>query len=95
MPNILSLPERVTLQTIAPVHEALAAAFAQSGDVMLDASALVEGDLGLVQLLCAAKAQAASEARNFHLEPPDNAALASLFARSGFAPDFLSPPQSA
>jgi hypothetical protein len=89
MSSALRLPEHVTLQTITPVHEALCATLAQSGDVVLDASELVEGDLGLIQLLCAAKAQAHSEARGFCIVPPDHSALAVLMDRVGLAPDFF------
>jgi len=89
MSAALRLPERTTLQTIAPLHEALCAAFAEPGDVLLDVSDLTEGDLGLVQLICAAKAQADSENRDFRLSPPDHPPLVALLSRAGLAPDFL------
>jgi anti-anti-sigma regulatory factor len=89
MPPALPLSERGTLQTIAPIHETLCAAFAEPGEVVIDASGLVEGDLSLIQVLYAAKMQAMRENRAFRITPPDHPVLAQVFERAGMPGDFL------
>jgi hypothetical protein len=89
MPPALPLSERGTLQTIAPIHEALCAAFAGPGEVLIDASGLVEGDLSLIQVLYAAKMQAMRENRPFRITPPDHPVLLQVFERAGMPGDFL------
>jgi anti-anti-sigma regulatory factor len=82
----VSLAERGTLPTIASLHEALREAFAQEGDVVIDTSALVEGDVSLVQVLLTARAEAERQGRALRLSAPAQPALADLFVRAGFAP---------
>jgi anti-anti-sigma regulatory factor len=82
----VSLAERGTLPTITSLHEALREAFAQEGDVVLDASALVDGDVSLVQVLLTARAEAERQGRALRLSAPAQPALSELFARAGFAP---------
>jgi len=66
----VSLAERGTLPTIASLHEALREAFAQEGDVVIDTSALVEGDVSLVQVLLTARAEAERQGRALRLSAP-------------------------
>lgn len=81
---LVPLGESATIRNAETICESLLAAFDEHGDVELDASAVVEADLSLIQLVAAARVHAARSGRRFALCAPANAALEALLRRGGF-----------
>lgn len=79
----VELAERSDLQTIAALHDAFCQAFAQPGPIEIDATRFAEGDVAAVQLIAAARAEAAACDRPISLTAPANPALAALLERCG------------
>jgi hypothetical protein len=86
MATLVRLAPQVTLQTVSAAYEALCEAFAAGQDVDLDVDQLEEGDLGVVQLILAARAEADRNHRHFRLTASANPVLISLLNRSGLYP---------
>lgn len=86
MAILVKLAQDVTLQTIGAAHDALCEAFLAGQDVDLDVDRLEQGDLGVVQLILAARAEAEANHRQFRLTAPANPVLISLLARTGLYP---------
>jgi hypothetical protein len=86
MATLVRLAAQVTLQTVSAAYDALCQAFLAGQDVDLDVDQLAEGDLGVVQLILAARAEAENNHRHFRLTAPANSTLTSLLARAGLYP---------
>ncbi len=86
MATLVTLSECINLQTVGAVHQSLCDAFAAGEDVDIDASAFAQGDLAVIQLILAARAEAARCDRHLALTAPANPALVQLLHRCGIAP---------
>lgn len=86
MMAVVRLAEKVTLQTISGAYDAVAGAIAKGHDLELDLGDLCEGDLALVQLILAARAEAERHHRHMRLTYPANPVLVSLLTRAGLFP---------
>ncbi|WDF71734.1 STAS domain-containing protein [Novosphingobium sp. KACC 22771] len=86
MAILVKLAQDVTLPTIGAAHDALCAAFLAGQDVDLDVDGLETGDLGVVQLILAARVEAEANHRHLRLTAPANPVLISLLARTGLYP---------
>ncbi|HEX7873513.1 MAG TPA: STAS domain-containing protein [Sphingobium sp.] len=73
----------VTVRTIDALRTSIIAAFGQDMIVDIDASAVAEVDLSLVQLIESARAYAAQENKTIRLTAPANDALVGLLRRAG------------
>lgn len=84
MNSTLILEKSTTIRTIEPMREQILAAFAEHSAIEIDASAIAEVDLSLIQLIEAARAHGAREGKTLRLTQPANATLAALLQRAGF-----------
>ncbi|HEX7853490.1 MAG TPA: STAS domain-containing protein [Sphingobium sp.] len=73
----------VTVRTIDALRLSILDAFEQNPVVELDASAVAEVDLSLVQLIEAARIHASQESKTLRLAAPANATLVALLRRTG------------
>lgn len=73
----------VTVRTIDALRASIIDAFGQEEVIEIDASAVAEVDLSLVQLIEAARAHAAQENKTIRLTAPANDALVGLLRRAG------------
>jgi len=81
------LGPQASLPGIAAIHRAVADALAQGDDAIhIDLADLAEADFSLIQLLAAARADAARAGRSLHLAGAENPVFAGLLARAGINP---------
>lgn len=79
----IRLEPSVTVRTIEALRASILDSFAQDTAIELDASAVAEVDLSLVQLIEAARVHAAREGKTLRLTAPANDALLGLLRRAG------------
>ncbi len=89
--RVLVLKGAQTIRQAAQTREAILAALADSGDILLDCAGVEEADLSLVQIILAAQRSAASRSTRLALSEPPAGALRQALARGGFAPDRADP----
>ncbi|HWU02548.1 MAG TPA: STAS domain-containing protein [Novosphingobium sp.] len=87
MATKIELAERITMQSIADLHDALCNAFARPDPIEIDPARFIEGDLAVIQLIAAARAEATACNRSLSLCAPANPALRQLLERCGMTPD--------
>lgn len=80
---IVQLDGSACVRTAEAIRASILEAFEQDAIVELDASALVEVDLSIVQLIEAARAHAGRTGSTIRLTAPANGALADLLRRAG------------
>ncbi|MDC7788927.1 STAS domain-containing protein, partial [Rhodoplanes tepidamans] len=73
-----------TVRTIAAAHERLTTELARAGGVRIRLDDLAEFDLGLVQLVLAARRSAAAAGKSLALAAPASGALRTTLDRAGF-----------
>jgi anti-anti-sigma regulatory factor len=83
MGSIINCGTHADLGHVEDLHQQLLAGFAKSKALTLDVSALVSADLSFVQLIEAARTQAANDGKQFALSAPPPEPLASLVEASG------------
>ncbi len=77
----------LTIRQVAAVHEAIRSAFEAQGPVLLSIAEDAEVDLSFLQLVHAARLQAAADGRTIALERPAGGNLLSTLERAGFLTD--------
>ncbi len=77
----------LTIRQVAAVHEAIRSAFEAQGPVLLNIAEDAEVDLSFLQLVHAARLQAAADGRTIALERPAGGNLLSTLERAGFLTD--------
>jgi STAS domain len=87
MASRIEIADHITLQNITSLHDALCDAFAQPEAIEINAERFTGGDLAVVQLIVAARAEALACNRSLTLSAPANPQLASLLERAGMAPN--------
>lgn len=80
---LVSLGEVATLREAPAIHAALLEGLETHSEVEIDASALRYADLSLIQLLEAARVQAAQTQKSLRLTTPANEALSAFLRRCG------------
>lgn len=80
----LCLPDDAGIQCIAAIAQDLTEALAMQTAVRLDVSAVARPDLATVQLITAARSEAARTGTDFALAAPVPPAFAELLDRAGF-----------
>lgn len=83
---VVTLQEKVNLQSIAAVQLQIVEAIEADADVALDISGVADADLSFVQLLEAARQYATHDNKLLRLTQPASADCAALLARAGFLP---------
>ncbi|MBJ6122358.1 STAS domain-containing protein [Sphingomonas mollis] len=78
-------PVALAVRSIAPFCDEVRAAFGGTGDIALDLSAVEDPDLSVIQLVEAARRQAARDGAVLTLAHPATGPLAALLDRAGFA----------
>ncbi|MGC6329401.1 STAS domain-containing protein [Rhizorhabdus sp. FW153] len=81
---VVTLQEKVNLQSIAAVQHQIVEAIEADADVALDISGVADADLSFVQLLEAARQYAAHDNKLLRLTQPASADCAALLERAGF-----------
>ena len=84
---VIETPESVTVRSIVDFSARLTEALAAHADIELDVDALGEVDLSFVQLMLAARADAAQRGGTVRLARPAGPAVAALLERAGFLTD--------
>jgi anti-anti-sigma regulatory factor len=83
--HAVALHGTVGLRDAAGLTEKLAQALAVHDRVVIDATALEQADISVVQVLAAARKTAEGAGRSLRLVAPPGGVLAQLFARAGLA----------
>jgi anti-anti-sigma regulatory factor len=83
--HAVALHGTVGLRDAAGLTEKLAQALAAHDRVVIDATALEQADISLVQVLAAARKTAEGAGRSLRLVAPPGGVLAQLLARAGLA----------
>jgi anti-anti-sigma regulatory factor len=93
MTHAVALHGTIGLRDAAGLSEQLTQALAAHSRVTIDATALEQADISLVQVLAAARRTADSTGRSLRLVAPPGGALAELLVRAGLvAQDGSAPP---
>jgi len=87
---VVTLQEKVNLQSIAIVQQQIVEAIEADADVALDISGVADADLSFVQLIEAARQYAGQDSKLLRLTQPASADCAALLERAGI----LSSPSS-
>jgi hypothetical protein len=90
MSTTITLEPKTTMPSIAPLYQVAMdalAAVTPGGRIIIDASALEEGDLSLVQLIEATRRDGAARGVDVALSAPANGVIAALARRVGLAMD--------
>lgn len=87
MATTITLDSSATLRCADALGARLLEALARDDAIELDASALAEIDLSFLQLVEAARTQAAREGKSLRLSAPANAALRAQLERAGLLPE--------
>jgi ABC-type transporter Mla MlaB component len=77
----------LTLRTIDGTHAALRQALSKHASIEIDCAAASDIDLGVIQLLLAARKSAAASGKSLTLSAPADGALRAALVRGGFLPD--------
>lgn len=83
-PCVIDSPDALTVRTIDPFQDVLATALADEAEVTLELSALAEIDLSFLQLVEAARTEAARQGSTLRLSRPAGGIVADLLDRAGF-----------
>ena len=79
----MACPTDLTLSNISHLHEETVAAFAQDGPIVFDIDTLEAVDLAFVQLVEAARKQAATRGTDIRLSRPAAEPVAQVLRRAG------------